>query len=169
MVGPSGWTGGGSIVLTGLAHTAVCVPDVEGAVRWYTDVLGMRVLSPPYQMEGAQIEADMGELIPAPVAVKAAIVGFEASDHVLEVIEYPHAHGRVVDRAVIDHGLSHVGLLCDDLSATRARLKARGVTFLTTGVAGIAGLRTTWFSDPYGVMFILMEKGQPSRSYYRQF
>jgi catechol 2,3-dioxygenase-like lactoylglutathione lyase family enzyme len=156
------------IVLTGLAHTAVCVPDVEVAVAWYTDVLGMRVLSPPYQMEGAQIEADMGELLPAPVAVKAAIVGFEAGDHVLEVIEYPHAQGRSVDRAVIDHGLSHVALLCDDLSATRAQLEASGVTFLTTGIAGIAGLRTTWFTDPHGVVFILMEKDAPARPYYRQ-
>jgi catechol 2,3-dioxygenase-like lactoylglutathione lyase family enzyme len=156
-------------VLTGLAHTAVCVPDVEIAVRWYTDVLGMRVLSPPYQMEGDQIEADMGELVPAPVALKAAIVGFEASDHVLEVIEYPHAEGRPVARAVTDHGLSHVALLCDDLSATRADLEASGVTFLTAGIAGIAGLRTTWFADPHGVVFILMEKGVPGRAYYRQF
>ena len=156
-------------MLSGLAHTAVCVPDVDDAVRWYTDVLGMRVLSPPYRMEGRQINADMGELVPAPVVLKAAIVGFEASDHVLEVIEYPNAPGRTVDRAVVDHGLSHVALLCDDLSATRAALEARGVTFLTTGIAGIAGLRTTWFSDPHGVVFILIEKGEPARPYYRQF
>jgi catechol 2,3-dioxygenase-like lactoylglutathione lyase family enzyme len=156
------------IVLTGLAHTAVCVPDVEVAVRWYTDVLGMRVLSRPYLMEGAQIEADMGELVPAPVAVKAAIIGFEAGDHVLEVIEYPHADGRPVARSVIDHGLSHVALLCDDLPVTRAELEAKGVTFLTAGIAGIAGLRTTWFADPHGVVFILMQKDVPARPYYRQ-
>ena len=63
-------------MLTGLAHTAICVPDVEAACRWYTDVLGLRVLSPPYRMEGAEIEADMGELVPSPVVVTAAIVGF---------------------------------------------------------------------------------------------
>src|SRR6185312_11426416 len=28
-------------VLTGLAHTAVCVPDVGEAVRWYSEVLGL--------------------------------------------------------------------------------------------------------------------------------
>ena len=33
----------------------------------------------------------MGELLGGgPVAVKAAIVGVEGSDHVIEVIEYPH-------------------------------------------------------------------------------
>src|SRR6516165_8888361 len=76
-------------VLTGLAHTAICVPDVEVATRWYSEVLGLRVLSPPYRMEGAQIEHDMGELVPSPVIVTAAIVGFEKEDRVLELIEYP--------------------------------------------------------------------------------
>ncbi len=158
-------------MLTGLAHTAVCVPDVEAAVGWYTDVLGMRVLSPPYRMEGAQIEEDMGELIPSPVVIKAAIVGFDAIDHVLEVIEYPEVAGR--DRpdgaSLADHGITHVGLLCDDIASTRHALEGRGVRFLTSGIAGIAGLRTTWFADPYGTVFILLEKGEPSRPYYRQF
>jgi hypothetical protein len=34
-------------VIQGLAHTAVCVPDVEAAVAWYRDVLRLHVLSPP--------------------------------------------------------------------------------------------------------------------------
>ena len=54
-------------MITGLAHTAVCVPDVEAAVRWYESVLGLRVLSPPYRMSGDAIERDMVELVPAPV------------------------------------------------------------------------------------------------------
>ena len=40
------------VTITGLAHTALHVPDVEAAVAWYRDVLGLRVLSPPYRMEG---------------------------------------------------------------------------------------------------------------------
>ncbi len=55
-------------MLTGLAHTALCVPDVEAAAAWYTDVLGFTLISPPYLMEGPAIEADMGELIPSPSA-----------------------------------------------------------------------------------------------------
>src|SRR5205085_5206236 len=77
-------------VITGLAHTAVRVPDVDDAVAWYRDVLGFTVLSPPYRMEGEAITRDMGELVPAPVVVKAAIIGVDdGSDRVLEVIEYP--------------------------------------------------------------------------------
>ena len=78
-------------MITGLAHTALRVADVDAAVAWYRDVLGLTVLSPPYQMEGDAITRDMGELVPSPVVVKAAIIGVDASDRVIEVIEYPDA------------------------------------------------------------------------------
>jgi catechol 2,3-dioxygenase-like lactoylglutathione lyase family enzyme len=155
------------MTIVGLAHTAVCVPDVEAAVRWYHDVLGLTVLSPPYLMAGEDIEGDMGEMIPG-VTLKAAIVGFDRSDHVLEVIEYPRHPGRPVNRELTDHGLSHVGLVCDDLRATRTRLEDQGARFLTTSTAQVARLRTAWFADPYGVVFILVEKGDPARPYWRQ-
>jgi catechol 2,3-dioxygenase-like lactoylglutathione lyase family enzyme len=156
-------------VITGLAHSAVCVPDVDAAVEWYEAVLGLRVLSPPYRMEGDAIQRDMGELVPSPVVVKAAILGFEATDRVLEVIEYPNApEPSALVHAVTDHGLTHVGLLCDDLDDTRRVLEHRGVEFLTAGIADVAGVRTTWFRDPWGVVFILVEKRHRDRPYWRQ-
>jgi catechol 2,3-dioxygenase-like lactoylglutathione lyase family enzyme len=155
-------------VLTGLAHTAICVPDVEEAVRWYTDVLGLRVLSPPYRMEGAQIEQDMGELIPSPVVVTAAIVGFEQEDRVLELIEYPAAAVDGAPRALTQVGISHVGVVCDDVTTTRSALESRGVEFLTSGIADVAGLRTTWCRDPWGTVLILLEKRRGDRPYWGQ-
>jgi catechol 2,3-dioxygenase-like lactoylglutathione lyase family enzyme len=158
-------------VITGLAHTAVCVPDIEAAVRWYESVLGLRVLSPPYRMSGDAIERDMSELVPAPVVVTAAIVGVdEDSDCVLEVIEYPGAPGRArgEDASIVDNGLTHVGLVCDDVAAMRRELEERGVEFVTAEIADVAGLRTAWFRDPWGVVFILMEKGRTDRPYWRQ-
>jgi len=160
-------------VITGLAHTALCVADVEAAVGWYHDVLGLAVLSPPYRMEGPDIERDMGALVPSPVAVKAAILGVpDDSDRVIEVIEYPNAPGRVrsADATVIDYGFTHVALLCDDVAATRADLEAKGVRFLVDGVAEVAGLRTTWIADPWDNVLILVEKvRQPDRPYFKQF
>jgi catechol 2,3-dioxygenase-like lactoylglutathione lyase family enzyme len=159
-------------MLTGLAHTAVCVPDVEAAVRWYSEVLGLHVLSPPYTMQGAQIEHDMGELVPAPVIVTAAIVGFGKDDRVIELIEYPAAGidaagpGRP---AVTKRGLTHVGMVCDDIAVTRTALEGKGVNFLTAGIADVAGLKTTWCHDPWGTVIILMEKRDAARPYWGQF
>jgi len=159
-------------MITGVGHTAVCVPDVESAVAWYESVLGLTVLSPPYLVEGDAIERDMGELVPSPVAVKAAILGFpDGGDRVLELIEYPRAPGRTrpPDASVVDHGFTHVGLVCDDIVATRAELEGKGVRFLTRGMAEIVGLRTTWFADPHGLVFILLEKREPEKPYFAQY
>jgi catechol 2,3-dioxygenase-like lactoylglutathione lyase family enzyme len=159
-------------VITGIAHTAVCVPDVEAAVEWYRSVLGLTVLSPPYLVEGDAIERDMGELVPSPVAVKAAILGFpDGGDRVLEIIEYPRAPGRhpPQDASVTDNGFTHVGLVCDDIAETRAELEGKGVRFLTRGTAEIVGLRTTWFADPHGLVFILLEKREPEKPYFAQY
>jgi catechol 2,3-dioxygenase-like lactoylglutathione lyase family enzyme len=159
-------------MLVGLAHTALCVPDVEAAVHWYSEVLGLQVLSPPYTMQGAQIEHDMGELVPPPVVVKAAIVGFGRDDRVIELIESPAAGidpAGPDDPVVTRLGLTHVGIVCDDIDATRSELEARGVEFLTKGIADVAGLKTTWCHDPWGTVVILMEKRDGTRPYWGQF
>ena len=155
-----------------MAHSAICVPDVRAAVDWYHDVLGLDVLSPPYRMEGEQMEHDMGELVPSPVVVTAAIVGFGKDDRVLELIEYPEADvtiGPSGRPSVTRVGLTHVGMVCDDLGTTRARLESRGVEFLTTGIAEVAGLNTTWCHDPWGTVIIVMEKGTSANPYWAQW
>ncbi len=157
-------------MITGVAHTGVCVPDCEAAVAFYRDILGLRVLSPPYVMDGDAIRDDMGELIGDP-AMKAAIVGFDDDgDRVLEVIEYLRGdQGSHRARGLTEFGLSHVGLICEDIEATRAELEDRGVRFLVDGIAEVARVRTTWFADPWGVVFILVEKSRPQRPYFAQW
>jgi hypothetical protein len=122
-------------------------------------------------MDGEAIERDMGELVPAPVVVKAAIVGLgDDGDRVLEVIEYPEVvKGAAPAASVIGLGFTHVGLICENVTTTRAELEEKGVHFLVEGVAELAGVRTTWFADPWNNVFILVEKRRkPARPYYRQ-
>jgi catechol 2,3-dioxygenase-like lactoylglutathione lyase family enzyme len=154
-----------------MAHTGVCVTDCQAAVAFYRDVLGLRVLSPPYVMDGDAIRDDMGELVSDP-KMKAAIVGFDGDgDRVLEVIEYLGAEGgqQRAGAALTDFGLTHVGLICEDIEATRSELESRGVRFLVDGIADVARVRTTWFVDPWGVVFILVEKSRPHRPYFAQW
>jgi hypothetical protein len=112
----------------------------------------------------------MGELVPSPVVIKAAIVGFGQSDHVIELIQYPEARVRASEPSIVHAGLTHIGLVCDDIETTRADLEGRGVSFLTKGIADLAGLRTTWFCDPWGAVFILLEKRRDAaKPYWGQF
>jgi catechol 2,3-dioxygenase-like lactoylglutathione lyase family enzyme len=159
-------------MFTGLAHTAVCVDNVDEATKWYSETLGLRILSPPYEMAGEAIERDMAELLPSPVVVRAAIVGIGADDHVLELIEYPDvpdSSDRRYRPDITRPGITHVGMVCDDIEGTRGELEERGVPFLTSGIAELAGLRTTWFRDPWGTVFILLEKSAGDRPYWRQY
>jgi catechol 2,3-dioxygenase-like lactoylglutathione lyase family enzyme len=158
-------------VITGLAHTAIHVTDLDAAVEWYREKLGLTVLSPPHEMRGDEITRDMGELIPQPVVVKAAIIGVDESDRVLELVEYPSVDADKLPPPGITHlGFTHVALLCDDVRATRRTLESRGVQFEVAGIAGVAGLRTTWFVDPWENVFILIEKvRRPDQPYYRQY
>jgi catechol 2,3-dioxygenase-like lactoylglutathione lyase family enzyme len=157
-------------MITGVAHSGVCVEDCEAAVAFYRDVLGMTVLSPPYLMDDDTIRDDMGELLTDP-RMKAAIVGFGTDgDRVLEVIEYLAGDGDEPARtSLATPGLSHVGLICENIDATRADLEAKGVRFLVEGIADVANVRTTWFADPWGVIFILVEKTKPGRPYFAQW
>jgi hypothetical protein len=43
------------------------------------------------------------------------------------------------------------------------------VRFLVDGIADVARVRTTWFVDPWGVVFILVEKSKPERPYFAQW
>ena len=122
-------------MITGLAHSGVCVPDCEAAVAYYRDVLGFTVLSPPYVMDGDAIRADMGELLDDP-AMKAAIVGFgDDGDRVLEVIEYLRADGNDArgSAGLADPGLTHIGLICDDLGRPGRRWRTREFASWPTG------------------------------------
>ena len=87
------------------------------------------------------------------------------------MIEYLNVDGSAQRSAaaLTDYGLSHVGLICEDIDATRAELESKGVRFLVSGIADVARVRTTWFVDPWGVVFILVEKSRPERPYFAQW
>ena len=116
----------------------------------------------------------MGELVPAPVVVKAAIVGVDdGADRVIEVIEYPTvapAAPRAADgRSRL--GFTHVALAVRRRrrDARRARGEGRARSSSTASPTS-PGVRTTWFADPWDNVFILVEKvRRPDRPYYRQF
>ncbi len=89
----------------------------------------------------------------------------------IELIEYPGSPGRprADDDSLVDHGFTHVGVVCDDIESTRTELERRGARFLTSGIATVAGLRTTWLADPWGNVLILLEKSEPSKPYFAQY
>jgi len=88
-------------------------------------------------------------------------VGARDAAVVLVITGLAHTALHVADVAIIG---------VDGVVATREALEERGVGFLVEGVADLAGLRTTWFADPWENVFILLEKvSRAARAYYRQY
>jgi catechol 2,3-dioxygenase-like lactoylglutathione lyase family enzyme len=157
-------------MITGVAHTAVRVPDVEAAAAWYESV-GLTVLSPPYRVEGDAIECDMGELVPSPVASRPPSSGSPtvatACSRSSSTRGRPAVPGHRT-RPWWTTGSRTSGWCANDIVATRAELEGK-VWFLTRGMAEIVALRTTWFADPHGLVFILLEKRDPEKPYFAQY
>ena len=146
----------------------MCGPPSTGT----TTSSGSTSFRPPTAWRVSRCSTTWASSCRSPVVVTAAIVGFGKDDRVLELIEYPEADvtiGPSGRPSVTRVGLTHVGMVCDDLGATRALLESRGVEFLTTGIAEVAGLKTTWCHDPWGTVIILMEKGTTANPYWAQW
>ena len=119
-------------MISGLAHTAVHVADVEAAVAWYRDVLGMTCCHRRTGWTAMQITADMGELVPSPVVGEgrdrrvARRARSRARSH-----RVPERRRRGRERALRRCSSTTASptsrLVCDDVAATRRALEAKGV------------------------------------------
>ena len=151
----------------GLDHVGMTVPNVEEAVKFYTDVFGGRVL---YRM-GPLDSRDMpptpagdwtASFIDVPDA-KVKFVGVQVADTlVLEIYEYerPRNAGGPAPRNC-DLGGHHLALRVDDVDAAARYLESRGCRMMQGPIVPpggpLAGSRSWYFADPWGNYFELME------------
>ena len=104
--------------------------------------------------------------------VHAAIVGVsDDDDRVIEVIEYPaRPAGAPTDPSVLELGFTHVGLVCDDIDATRAGSRPRACASSPPASPTSRACAPRGSRDPWDNVFILLEKrARPDAPYYRQY
>ncbi len=122
-------------------HIAIVVPNVEEAAEFYEDTLGLSV---------AHVEE---------VAGQGVIVAFmPAGRSEIELVE-PIAEDSSVARFLGKHGpgIHHICLEVDDLEATLARLKEKGVRLIDeTPTIGSGGKRVA-FIHPKSTFGVLVE------------
>jgi len=122
-----------------LDHVNIITGNLEGSVRFYTEVFGLepRDGPPPLTHENARWLYD--------VAGRAVI-------H-LNSLECPRAYDREVGAGPTG-ALHHVALRCSGHDELRARLRARGLEHRVNEVAAI-GLKQIFVLDPNGVLLEL--------------
>ena len=110
-----------------LDHVGVSVRDMEKAIKFYEDVIGMTKLNDrTYTKEVAQI---IGE-----EKVFVRVVHMKLGNQVLELFKYEEPAGRTAfeDPKQSDFGIIHIGFFVKDFEKTYEKLKQKGVKFLGT-------------------------------------
>ena len=110
------------------ANTTIMVRDMEKAVRFYVDVLGLKQKA-RYGDHFAQVE------------VTGTIIALHPTND-----NAPRAEGQA--------GIS-IGFAVDDLDATMGELRAKGVEF--SGTADDAQVKLAFFTDPDGTPLYLSQ------------
>ncbi len=142
----------------GVHHVGITVPDLDAAIDFYLDVLGLDMADPPSPI------FDNPELGPAVGVSGGALrqVNLRAGDAVVELIEYtapPEPSPEPI--AANSRGAAHLALRVEDVNAAKAELEGLGVEFLSKvnvvdeGV--LAGWRWVYFRDPAGIVLELVE------------
>lgn len=122
------------MALIDLHHVALKTDDLAATVRFYTEILGMRLVDRPgFDFPGAWLQ--MGE----------TMVHIYAGDAALEKDGSFRRGGAAVD---------HLAFLARDYDKTKANFVARGVSYRENNIADF-GLWQLFVEDPSGVLIEL--------------
>jgi catechol 2,3-dioxygenase-like lactoylglutathione lyase family enzyme len=134
-------------------HTGFVVRDLQKAIEFYRDVLGLD-LEVERERSGGPISQVVGY---DNAHLKIAIMGLK-DGHVLELIEYvtPVAAERPTEeRSVLGGG--HLAFEVDDVDRTYEEIVRRGAQKLNPPVEVAPGKKVCYLQDPEGNWIELME------------
>jgi len=145
-------------MIRGIHHTAISTPDLDRALRFYRDLLGLRVAADFAWPVGTEVADRITGLHES----SARAVMLHAGNAFVELFQYQTPAPRPGDprRPVADHGITHLCLDVTDLDAEYARLRAAGMTFHCPP-QDLGGVRTTYGRDPDGNVIELQEVCEP--------
>ena len=140
-------------MITRMNHTGFVVRDLQKAIEFYRDVMGLKLVV-ERERTGGPISQVLGY---EDTHLKIGNLAV-ADGHVLELIEYlnPTPGARPTDeRSVV--GGSHLAFEVDDMEATFRDLTSRGAKKLNPPVEVVPGRKVCYLQDPEGNWIELME------------
>ena len=121
-------------------HVALSVKDIDRAIAFYRDVLGMAKV----------FDREYGETMARLIGVEGTqvrIVHMGLGDSIVELFHYHYPEGREprADRRQSDYGLTHIGFIVEDFWPTYQHLVDHGVKFLSDPVEVRPGVHVAYF------------------------
>ena len=142
-----------SALVTAIDHVGIAVPDLDAAIRWYHDHLGMIVLH-------EEVNEDQG-VREAMLSVRGAPVG-SAQIQLLAPLDEKSTIAKFIDTR--GPGLQQLAYRTSDIEALSERLRADGVRLLYEAPRrGTADSRIN-FIHPKDARGILVELVEPAAS-----
>ena len=142
-------------MIRGVHHTAISTGDLDRALAFYRDLLGLRVLFEFAWPAGTEA----ADKITGLQGSSARAVMLHAGNAMIELFQYASPAPRRGDpqRPVSDHGITHICIDVKDVDAEYERLTAAGMTFHCPPQEIGMGIRTTYGRDPDGNVIELQE------------
>lgn len=150
-------------MIRAIDHINIVVADLERSVRFYTELLGFRL------MKEAVLSGEWIDRIVGLKGVKGRVAYVVAPDGEprIELLHYEMPAGAAVaaNSSANTRGLRHIALRVDDIAAVTAGLRAAGVEFFSDPVRVPAGVvrhdqgekTLVYFLDPDGVILELAQ------------
>jgi catechol 2,3-dioxygenase-like lactoylglutathione lyase family enzyme len=144
--------------MQGIHHAGIVVSQLDRAIDFYVDVLGLEMMSEPAAPnEGPHLDSVLGL-----AGARLRGVLLRAGSSAIELHEFyapPWPGGQPVPANAL--GAQHVAFLVDDLAVEKADIEARGGVFMTginvIDAGPFAGLRTAFIRDPDGIRIEFVE------------
>lgn len=135
-------------------HTALSVSDLDRSIRFYCDLLGMRL--------DWRIDDRKGEALEKVVGLKNVNVSYAMLSGWggrLELFQYHTPVGQPYppDKPVSDKGITHFAFQVEEIEALYEKLLGRGVRFNTPPQVIREGVKATYLHDPDGIILELIQ------------
>jgi len=138
--------------LADLHHVGLTVSDIEAAIHFYRDVLGMKLMGRRPSVTADYVAQQTGY-----DNVELSVASFKVSpdgQQSLEVVQYMNHAGPPANQATNRAGNSHLCFVVDNFQACYDDLQAKGVRFQSAPVTITAGPNrggmVVYFFDPDG-------------------
>lgn len=141
-------------MITSVRHAGIVVTDMGQALRFYRDLLGLKVAK-DFKEEGDYIDSILGLS-----GVHLRMVKLTADNGtMIELLQYLSHPGEARhDARICDIGCSHIAFTVDDVDKEYARLSQNGVRFNCSPYISPDGYaKVTFCHDPDGTSLELVE------------
>lgn len=125
--------------ITSVHHIAIICADYPASKKFYTDLLGFKILSETYRKERDSFKLDL-----------------KVGDVQIELFSFPDAPPRLSRPEA--QGLRHLAFTTDDIDKSVEILRSHNIDVEAIRIDEITGKRFTFFADPDNLPLELYEK-----------